>query len=372
MRVQFNTTNLHSPAFGASHRNRIDVQGHTGQMYDGMKNLTLTYSGQNIIDTVSDFNVKKVLVSSLSGLNSKDSKLYKDEITANDELLEECSKSGGKLYPLATCQPGIATDTKNIEKVLSKGKFYGMKFHPTNTGQAIKDNFDIYSKYLSVAEQHGLPCVFHSITDGKSDPEQIIRLAEKHKKLPVILYHIDLASDKNQFEKTINKISESVKAGKSNLFVDLSWLTDIWAENTQKNKDIIKMSIDKLGPERILFGSDTPITEMGDRGLYGKFVDFIENTTKEFFKEKGKETEAENALNKIFYDNAEGIFFNKNWTKGGLSKKSKIAGLCIAGAALIVGAGYLINKKLKENELIKELNKNPSRVKKNTNLSLSV
>lgn len=364
-----NTIRYNSLAFGGSDRKRIDVQGHTGQMHDGMKNMDRTYSGQNIMDTVSDFNVKKVLVSSLSGLNSKDSNLFKDELTANIELLEECRNSGGILYPLASCQPGITSDTNGIEKVLSKGKFYGMKFHPTNTGQSIKDNFDIYSKYLSVAEKYGLPCVFHSITDGKSDPEQIIKLAEKHKRLPVILYHIDLVGDKNQFEKTINSISQSVKDGKSNLFVDLSWLTDIWPENTQKNKDIIKMAIDKLGVERILFGSDTPITEMGDRNLYGKFVDFIETTTKEYFRENGKEDEAEKALNKIFYDNAEEIFFTKNWNKSKFSKPAKIAALCFAGAAVLIGGGYFLNKELKENAHKKELTKNPSRVLKNTGFS---
>ena len=42
---------------------------------------------------------------------------------------------------------------------------------------------------------------------------------------------------------------------------------------------------------------------------YGKFADFIEETVKEFYN--GKPQEAESALNKIFYDNAEDIFINK-------------------------------------------------------------
>lgn len=361
-----------SPAFEGSDRTRIDVQGHIGQMYDGMKKQTYTYSRQNIIDTVSIHNVKKVLVSSLSGLNPRDNNLFKDETVANKELIEECKKSDGKLFALATCQPGITSDTRAIEEIVSRDKFYGMKFHPTNTGKSVKDNFDIYSKYMDVAEKHGLPCVFHSVTDGKSDPLEIIRLAEKHKKLPVVLYHIDLGSSKEQFEKTINAISESVKAKKSNIFVDISWLTDIWPDNAQKNKDIIKMSLDKLGPERILFGSDTPITEMGDKNLYGKFVDFIENTTKEFFREKNNEAGAEKALNNIFYDNAEEIFFEKKWHKNSLMKKSKIAAICFAGAAVILGGGFYVYNKMQHAKALKSSDKSPSQVVKNQGLSIEV
>ena len=44
----------------------------------------------------------------------------------------------------------------------------------------------MYSQYMSLALKNGLACVFHSVTDGKSDPEQIIKLAEKYPKLPVV------------------------------------------------------------------------------------------------------------------------------------------------------------------------------------------
>lgn len=364
-----NTYRMHSPAFHGAERRRIDVQGHTGKMYDGIKNETFTYSGKNIVDAISGTGVKKVLVSSLSGLNGRESSLYLDEITANDELLKECKAHSETLFPLATCQPGISQDTANMEKILAGNEFFGMKFHPTNSGKSVKENFEIYSKYLDLAEKKGLPCVFHSVTDGKSDPAEIIKLAQKHKNLPVILYHIDLGSSKEQFEKTVNAIAESVNSKKSNLYVDLSWLTDIWADNTQKNKDIIKMSLDKLGPERIMFGSDTPITEMGNKNLYSKFVDFVENTTKEFYREKNNEGAAEKALNQIFYDNAEDVFFTKKWNKNKSLTKSKVAAICFAGAALLAGTSFYIYNKVQHSKAEKAMN-NPSRVVKNVNVTV--
>ena len=65
---------------------------------------------------------------------------------------------------------------------------------------------------------------------------------------------------------------------------------------------------------------------MGDKDKYRQFTDFVENTVKEFYKDKPDE--AENALNKIFYDNAEEVFINKKWYNEYL-KKAKKSFACI-------------------------------------------
>lgn len=323
MKIQ--KTSFSNPSFG-SNRKKFDVQGHIGTMYDNGQKVT--YNSQNIIDTVEPNNVKKVLVSSLSGLNALGQDTFCSEIESAKEIIAMKGNDNVKLLPLLSCQPGIAQDTTVAEKLLDKNKFYGLKFHPSNTNKAIKYNFDIYSKYITLAEKKGLPCVFHSITDGKSDPVEIIKLAEQHPKHPIILYHIDLASQPEQMARTIDNISNSVKAGKSNLFIDISWLTNLW-DNAEQNKNTIKQALKKLGADRILFGSDTPITEMGNRDNYGKFADFVEDTVKEFYTDKPKE--GEKALNKIFYDNAEELFINKNWFNA-KSQPSK-------SKALLIGVG---------------------------------
>lgn len=321
---------FNNPSFG-SNRQKFDVQGHVGTMYDNGQRVT--YSSQNIIDTVESNNVKKVLVSSLSGLNAQGSDVFQSETEAAKEITNMQGNTNVKLYPLLSCQPGIAQDTSVAEKLLDNGNFYGLKFHPSNTNKPIKDNFEIYSKYISLAEKKGIPCVFHSVTDEKSNPADIIRLAEQHPKHPIVLYHIDLAANPEQMNKTIDSISNSVNAGKSNLFVDISWLTNFW-DNAEQNKNTIKQALEKLGPDRILFGSDTPITEMGHKDSYGKFTDFIEDTVKEFYKDKPQE--AESALNKIFYDNAQELFIDKKWVN--LAKNSQTS----KTKAILIGAGIAI------------------------------
>lgn len=291
----------YAPSF-TSDRRKIDVQGHIGTMYDNIHGKKSTFTPKNIIDTVEINNVKKVLVSSLSSLNPENSQYFQSETVSANEMRGLVGNDKVKLYPLLSCQPGISKTTADIEKLLDKGGFFGLKFHPTNTQKSIKDYFEIYSKYLSVAEKRELPCVFHSATDGFSDPVQIIRLAEEHPRLPVILYHVDLGAKPEMMSKTIDSISNSVKSGKSNIFVDISWLTDLW-DNTESNKSLIRQTLEKIGVDRVLFGSDTPIAEMGDAKKYRQFSDFVENIVKETF--------GADVADKVFYQNAENLFFNK-------------------------------------------------------------
>lgn len=334
-----NIKSIGSQSFTGSRR-KFDVQAHTGAMYDGLKNYNVSYSPQQILDTVEINNVQKVLVSSLSGLNPQDSNLYKPEADCAEEMARLSGNEKVKLYPLISCQPGISKDTEVISRLAQDTNFYGMKFHPTNTNQPIKDNFDIYSKYLSVAEKNGLPCVFHSTTDGKSDPVQIIKLAEQHPKLPVVLYHIDLMAQPEQMNKSIDNIANSIKSGKSNLYVDISWITGLFPETAERDKNVLKSALDKIGPDRILFGSDASIGEMGDKDKYKRFTDFIENTVKEFYKDKPDD--AEKALNKIFYDNAENLFVKKTWVEKVKSNKLS-KGLIAAGVVALGVIAFAIS-----------------------------
>ena len=349
-----------------SNRKKFDVQGHVGSMYDSLKNQNMHYDRRNIFDTVQVNNVEKMLVSSLSGLNSPDSNLYKSEIDCAHEVAAAKGNGKVKIYALLSCQPGIVNETETLERLIDGGKFYGLKFHPTNTNKPVKDNFEIYSQYMSVAEKHGLPCVFHSITDGKSDPADIIRLAEEHPKHPVVLYHIDLMATPEQMSKTIDNISNSIKEGKSNLFVDVSWLTNMFGK-AEENKNIINQALEKIGPDRILFGSDCPVGEMGNKDDYGRFADFIEDTVKNFYGDNSDE--AEKSLNKIFYDNAEALFIEKKWYKKPpekavkntkiLSKRNILIGVGVLAAGM---AAYIVKYLRDDAKIKKEELPNPSRV----------
>ena len=114
--------------------------------------------------------------------------------------------------------------------------------------------------------------------------------------------------------------------------------------------------------------NDTPIAEMGDKAKYGEFADFVENTVKEFYKDKPDEVE--NSLNKIFYDNAQEVFIDKKWYKpvsDKVVKKSKLSasqkGWIALGAVAAAGIIALVAKTLyDDNKKAKAAKNNASRV----------
>lgn len=320
----------------------IDSHGHLGEFKEGNNIIPASEYQTRLRHTIQDSfettinnktekdEVTHVLVSNLNCLENRDGKcnFRKDEIGGNEEILEMC-KNDPKLKPLAVCQTGHG-DPKNIDNILTKhkDKFFGLKFHPTDMRTKADDS--IYDEYMKLAEKHKLPCVFHSTTDGYSNPEHIIKLAERHPTVPVVLYHIDIGN--NDKSAALDKVKHSVDNKKADLYVDLSWL--------QGNRHIATEAVEKIGANRVLFGTDAPIGNHGenDRKEYIKYVHDIKND----IHKKFKDNEPEKIVNKVFHDNSHKLFFEnttakiKSTTKG----KGKAAGL-IAGA-LAVGTGIFL------------------------------
>lgn len=318
--------------------NIIDSHGHLGKM-PGEGEVNCTPS--KLLETIGDsfevtINGKKdkdevthVFVSNLnciSGETKEDTDkciFKKNEIDGNNEILELC-KDNKKLKPLAVCQPGHGK-AENIEKLLKehKGEFYGLKFHPANMKNRADDIS--YDEYMQLAKKYKKPCVFHSGTDGYSNPEHIIKLAERHSDVPVVLYHIDINKDKSV---ALDKIKESLDNKRANLFVDLSWL------HQDKDKHIAAEAIEKLGADRVLFGTDAPLgnNKENERKNYIKYVETIKNDIHEKFKDKNPEK----IIDKVFYENSAELFFIKSDSK--VKKSKNKAWAIFAGAVAIGGA----------------------------------
>ena len=277
----------------------IDIHGHIGTFFDGIHQKFSTFTPEQIVDTVTlsqGNKVKNVFISNINGLTPD--KI--NEISANEEVLNVCNLKGKNiLLPLASCLPKNPNGTKDIEKVLNKNKFYGLKFHPSLTKFPIQNNENAYLKYFELAQKKELPCLFHCTSDGFSNPENIISLAKKYPKLPIVLYHIDLTGDK--FE-AIDKISEALDKKEANLFIDISWIFD---------NNLLKYAIDKLGIDRIMFGTDTPIAEMGKVKNYSDYIKNIASVINEYFEEKNNPQMIDKAIDNIFYNNAKNLFIKQ-------------------------------------------------------------
>ena len=333
----------------------IDSHCHAGHWKNNRNELYDTTSDLDVFVKSKLDNgdsIEKIIVSNLDCMVNKsaDSKIefFSDEITGNRKMLEICSKSQ-KFSALATCQPTYG-NVDNIKKIFNENpdKFIGLKFHPEQLNLAA--NNPAYKPYMEFAQEKKLPCLFHSgnsydvhYPDGGiakasqvSRPEQIYELAKKYKDVPVILAHWGGDGEKN-INKTTDLIIESLKKKNSTLYGDISWVD---CNNPQKpniKKIIERLKNEEGGLDRILFGTDAPLERFGREGRdglpaiknYTNNINDIKNMIKKEFP-----SEADEIIDKIFYKNANKLFFQKPKVPPPPQSRNKL-GWIIAGAVII-------------------------------------
>jgi len=383
---------------GISFASNYDIHTHTGhwwtdsaQKYDGAVEVspgnyavlrdytsvdTLEIANKNITN-FSD-KIDKMFVSNLdcmvrnhpdilkSTVTSNGTPFLQDEIKGNLALLDIYkNKNDYVLY--ATCQPGYGS-AKNIEKIIKAApdRFKGLKFHPKQLNLRA-DDFK-YDEYMKLAEKRNLPCLFHSQVNidhsggiGRvvanpelqdvSDPEFIYNLGKRYPSVPVIMGHAG-AGGQPAHQKAIDILLKSINEKDANLYCDISWVdfeNGLPAKEPKTIIGLIKKLQDKNALDRIMFGTDIPLGCYGadsERlGITGAqaYKTTVENLKNSIRKNFGKD--ADSIINKIFYENAQKLFFQKvPTTVKTTAKKIYTAAGIIAAAMFITGAGWGISK----------------------------
>jgi len=305
-------------------------------------------------------NVEKAIVSNLDCFVRNG---MKDEIEGNRAMLDFCAKNP-TYYPLAACQPTKTNgNCANIGKLLRENpdKFVGLKFHPRNFNHAADD--DAYRTYLKLAERYKLPCIFHSDIEfdkeGKiispASPQAIYNAAKQFPDVPVVMAHMG-AGGAEAHKNAMEVLFKSIDKDDARLYVDLSWVD--WGNDglssTKKPSvvTLIKELQKRNATDRILFGTDAPLGCFGEKpqgGLsskqaYAKSISDLKTVIKENFGAK-----ADELINKIFYKNADDLFFKKEWLKATediqkVPSATKILGITALTIAGLSGISYAFNK----------------------------
>jgi predicted TIM-barrel fold metal-dependent hydrolase len=222
-----------------------------------------------------------------------------NEIEGNLGAIEFCNTSN-KFLPLAVCQPGYGK-ASNIENLLSKNTFYGLKFHSYYLG--LNANHVLYNPYIEVAQKYHLPCLFHT-ANGNSSPELVYDLAKRFPSVPFVLYHSNFESD---HVDAIRIVKESIVNKDANLYLELSWV------DQKVETDIIVSMIKEVGSQKVLFGTDA---SLGEYSQFNKLGDFIGNINYLTRIEKiitliennfNNDIKAE-IINELFYQNSKSLF----------------------------------------------------------------
>jgi len=346
-------TNLKNVSFKGA---IIDSHAHIGEY----KNMQFGIDKLDVFTKEALSNgdtVEKMLISSLDCLIDN-GKL--DELEGNKKLLGEI-KNKPQYYPLAVCQPHKTNGKiKNIEKLFSENpnKFIGLKFHPRDFN--LLANSPLHDKYMKFAQTNKLPCLFHCDggKDGISSPKAIYELAKRHKDVPTILGHMGAGGEDSHI-KAIDVLEKSIKNNDAKLYVDISWVdwkNDLPSENPESVIKVVKMLKEQNALDRILFGTDAPLGCYGEKKVgdinfkqaYEMTIERLKNAIKTNFPD-----DADSIINKIFHDNAEELFFTKNWAKvqqtAFKNSKTKILAIAFTGLAVIAGGIYGIIKNTNKN-----------------------
>lgn len=335
----------------------IDVHVHTGhwdKQCDGKPNGAEPYLVNDIFERADVVKrdgdtISKVIISNLDCIKEENGKPLMDELEGNKKLLADC-KGNPRTAVLAVCQPKTG-NVKNIETLFDrypKG-FVGLKFHPLTSGL---DASDVkYVPYLKFAQKKNLPCLFHSqvnvdnnngqlLNDNISvaDPVKIYQSAKKAPKAPVILGHMG-AGWGQAHSKAVDILVESIEKGDANLYADISWVDFKDPEKPNVISAIKRLMNTKKGDktDRLLFGTDAPIAEYSaDKDLYARVVRETKAAIRKNFGDK-----ADELIEKIFYKNADNLFFAQKPVL-----KLKTGAVILGGLVVLGGVLWALKDKL--------------------------
>jgi len=327
--------------------NIIDGHSHIGKKEEWAKEDT-SFQPENIYKVAGDSfsitvggkkqtdEIECCLVSNLGCFHKKeDGNFAQDEISGNQEVLEQC-KQNPKLKAELACQVGVG-DATNIEKLLqeSASDVFALKFHPRALEKAADDVS--YEPYLKLAEKYKKPCVFHSDRIGTyADPYKIYETAKKTPNVPVVLYHMSMAdghlSDmppdqlkakglegvqgwvwdhrEKWNQDGIDVVKKAVRENKdANLYLEVSWT---------KPETIVK-AIKEVGADRVIFGTDSPFAE--NNKTYAQRVEEVKNA---IINDKEIQNH-DDVIDKVFFENSNKLFFDGKLKQsvGGVFKEIK-------------------------------------------------
>jgi len=184
----------------------------------------------------------------------------------NESVIEFCNRSGGLLSPVVTVEPSAKEVRAAIRLAESNRK--EVKAFKIRLGYVkASASSPMFERLYDYAESEGLPVMFHTgdtVTSTgdltSSHPLNLDALANRREELAIILCHFG----NPWFEDVAELIYKHPK-----VYADISGLTTGGGTYPDKFADWLARKISAAiyfagGPEKIIFGTDYPITAYAD------------------------------------------------------------------------------------------------------------
>ncbi|TVP57082.1 MAG: hypothetical protein EA351_06445 [Gemmatimonadales bacterium] len=250
-----------------SSRWRIDVHAHIGH-FEGYDLSETTLRSE-----IDRGEIALALISNIDGAAVEGKTRDLPESVANQATAEAVLDRPDRFRGLLWGRPGSGTP-ESLEPFralrVPSGQagewgsrvFVGLKLHPE------MNHFEIdapaVDPYMELAGRAGFPVVVHS--DGQLDrasPERIVALARRHPGVPVVLYHTAFGGP---YRAAIDLVAEALAERQA----------DLYLETAQLPPEHAIEAVERVGAERVLFGTDACYFGVGHYARYQPLVEALE------------------------------------------------------------------------------------------------
>jgi len=223
----------------------IDVHAHYGTYHREGDNWELANrfmsSGPDVV--VERARMANTCLTIVSPFRALMPRLHGDPVGGNEEA-ERVVTEYPELRQWVVIDPLCPETYIQAERILQQPTCAGIKIHPEEHGYPIKEHgrtiFQFAAKHQAIMLTH---------TGGENSlPEEFVPFADDFPEVRLILAHIGCTID-NDLGHQVRAVQQS-KHG--NMFADTSSAQSILP-------GLIEWAVKEIGPERILYGSDTPV-----------------------------------------------------------------------------------------------------------------
>ena len=193
-----------------------------------------SWDAEAIVRVLDESGIDRCFIFTLSGLYG-----FNDVVKANQDVGAAARLFPDRLIPFCTCFPNQDPEAaaREIVRCLDQG-FKGVKFHPWL--QSFPANSAYLYPSLEICSKHRAPVLFHTGTPPYSQPFQVMEQARRFPDVPFIIGH---------FGKIM--FLDAVRSAEL--------CPNVYLETSGAQVADITFALERIGSDRILFGTDLPI-----------------------------------------------------------------------------------------------------------------
>jgi predicted TIM-barrel fold metal-dependent hydrolase len=247
----------------------IDVHGHFGINCPFDSDAVRPFGSaepSEVIQIMRRSNISKLIVSPMASLFPYGKC---DVVNGNTAGLQAAARYK-ELLQWVVVNPLDPRTYSQAEEMFKNRRAVGIKIHPVAHMYSIKEKG---RQIFEFAAKHRLIVLTHS-GDAESLPQDFVPFANYYPDVKLILAHLGASPDEDRMLQV--KAVESSKNG--NIYVDTSSAMNILT-------NVMEDAVKRIGPDNILFGSDTPLYFTAMQRVRIEFAEISDAAKKKILRE---------------------------------------------------------------------------------------